>query len=170
MRIDVVRGDITDSEVDAIVNASNSSLVLGSGVAGAIRRKAGPAVQKEADRLRRERFPEGVPVGEAVATTAGELRARWVIHAVGPVYGAETDPASLLAACYRNSLAVADELGAESVAFPAISTGVYGYPIEEAATVAVAAVRKADTRVQQVIFVLFDDEAFAAFRREVGDD
>ena len=170
MRIDVVRGDITDSEVDAIVNASNSSLVLGSGVAGAIRRKAGPAVQKEADRLRRERFPEGVPVGEAVATTAGELPARWVIHAVGPVYGAETDPASLLAACYRNSLAVADELGAESVAFPAISTGVYGYPIDEAATVAVAAVKKAGTQVQQVIFVLFDDEAFAAFRREVGDD
>lgn len=170
MRIDVVLGDITDSEVDAIVNASNSSLVLGSGVAGAIRRKAGPAVQKEADRLRRERFPEGVPVGEAVATTAGELPARWVIHAVGPVYGAETDPASLLAACYRNSLAVADELGAESVAFPAISTGVYGYPIDEAATVAVAAVKKAGTQVQQVIFVLFDDEAFAAFRREVGDD
>ena len=170
MHIEVVRGDITEAEVDAIVNASNSSLVLGSGVAGAIRRKAGPEVQKEADRLRRERFPDGVPVGEAVATTAGDLAARWVIHAVGPVYAAETDPASLLASCHRNSLAVADELGASSVAFPAISTGVYGYPIEEAAPVAVGAVREAETRVARVVFVLFDDEAFAAFRREVGDD
>ena len=170
MHIEVVRGDITEVEADAIVNASNSSLVLGSGVAGAIRRKAGPEVQKEADRIRRERFPDGVPVGEAVATTAGDLAARWVIHAVGPVYAAETDPASLLASCYRNSLAVADEVGASSVAFPAISTGVYGYPIQEAAPVAVGAVRDAETRVERVLFVLFDDEAFAAFRREVGDD
>ena len=170
MHIEVVRGDITEVEVDAVVNASNSSLVLGSGVAGAIRRKAGPEVQREADRLRRERFPDGVPVGEAVATTAGDLPARWVIHAVGPVYAAETDPGSLLAACYRNSLAVADEIGASSVAFPAISTGVYGYPIAEAAPVAVGAVRDAETRVERVLFVLFDDEAFAAFRREVGDD
>lgn len=165
MRIEVVRGDITEIEADAIVNASNSSLVLGSGVAGAIRRKAGPEVQKEADRLRRERFPDGVPVGEAVATTAGDLAARWVIHAVGPVYAAETDPAALLASCYRNSLLVADEIGASSVAFPAISTGVYGYPLDEAAPVAIGAVRGADTRVEEVRFVLFGRKAFEAFER-----
>lgn len=170
MRIEIVQGDITEVEADAIVNAANSSLVLGSGVAGAIRRKAGPEVQKECDRLRRERFPDGVPVGGAVATTAGDLPARWVIHAVGPVYAAETDPASLLAACHHNSLAIADELGAASVAFPAISTGVYGYPLEEAAPVAVRAVREADTKVADVSFVLFDDAAAAAFRRAVEGD
>lgn len=165
MRISVIQGDITTVEADAIVNAANGSLVLGAGVAGAIRRAGGPNIQADCDRVRRERFPDGVPVGGAVATTAGELPARWVIHAVGPVYSQHADPASLLADCYRNSLSVADELDVRTIAFPAISTGVFGYPLEEAAPIAVEAVRSADTKVADVIFVLFDEAALTAFRR-----
>jgi O-acetyl-ADP-ribose deacetylase len=164
-RITAVQGDITEQAVDAIVNAANSSLMGGGGVDGAIHRKGGPAILEECRRIRAERYPDGLPTGEAVATTAGELPARWVIHTVGPVYGREEDPAGLLAACHVNSLRVADELGAQTVAFPAISTGVYGYPIEEAAPVAVQAVSREDTGVAEVRFVLFDAAAHAAFER-----
>ena len=170
MLLRIVMGDITEIEVDAIVNAANSSLVLGAGVAGAIRAKGGPSIQQEADAVRRERYPNGVPVGGAVATTGGDLPARWVIHAVGPVYASEGDPAGKLADCYRNSLAVADEIGARSVAFPAISTGVFGYPLEEAAPIAVRAVQEARTQVSTVVFVLFDELAYSTFRRAAGDD
>jgi O-acetyl-ADP-ribose deacetylase (regulator of RNase III) len=170
MQLRVVQGDITEMAVDAIVNAANQSLVLGAGVAGAIRAKAGPSVQEECDAVRRDRYPHGVPVGGAVATTAGALPARWVIHAVGPVYDSEADPAGLLADCHRNSLAVADELGAGSVAFPAISTGVFGYPLDEAAPIAVAAVQEARTSVSEVVFVLFDEVAYATFRQAAGGD
>ena len=162
----IVQGDITTVRVDAIVNAANGSLVLGAGVAGAIRRVGGPEIQADCDRVRRERYPDGVPVGGAVATTAGALPARWVIHAVGPVYGQHDDPARLLGDCYRNSLAVADELGARTIAFPAISTGVFGYPMEEAAQVALSTVSATSTSVEQATFVLFDDEAFEVFKRE----
>jgi O-acetyl-ADP-ribose deacetylase (regulator of RNase III) len=110
-----------------------------------------------------------LPTGDAVATIAGDLPATWVIHTVGPVYGSVRDPASLLARCHTSSLAVADELGAASVAFPAISTGAYRYPLDEAAEVAIRSVREADTDVQEVRFVLFGADALAAFGRALGD-
>src|ERR671936_74716 len=164
-RIELVEGDITDQRVDAIVNAANSSLMGGGGVDGAIHRKGGPEILAECRRIRAERFPDGLPTGQAVATTAGRLPARWVIHTVGPVYAKSQDRSHLLASCHTESLRVADEVGAETVAFPAISTGVYGYPLEEAAPVAIGAVRDANTDVEEVRFVLFDDEAYSAFER-----
>jgi O-acetyl-ADP-ribose deacetylase len=164
-RIEIVEGDITQQEVDAIVNAANPSLMGGGGVDGAIHRAGGPAILKECREIRRSRYPDGLPTGDAVATTAGNLPARWVIHTVGPIYGEVDDPAGLLASCHTESLRVADELGAATVAFPAISTGVYGYPLGEAAKVAVGAVRGADTSVDEVRFVLFGRKAFAAFER-----
>ena len=164
-RITVIRGDITEQEVDAVVNAANSSLMGGGGVDGAIHRKGGPAILEECKRLRADRYPDGLPTGEAGATTAGKLPARWVIHTVGPVYARGEDRSALLASCHIASLRVADELGARTVAFPAISTGVYGYPLEEAAPVAVGAVYQADTRVEEVRFVLFDEKAQAIFQQ-----
>jgi O-acetyl-ADP-ribose deacetylase len=161
----LVRGDITEQEVDAVVNAANSSLMGGGGVDGAIHRKGGPAILEACKRIRAERYPEGLPTGRAVATTAGNLPARWVIHTVGPVYAKREDRSGLLASCHVESLRVADELGARTIAFPAISTGVYGYPVEEAASVAVEAVRTADTRVKEVRFVLFDQATHQVFSR-----
>ena len=158
-----VQGDITEQAVDAVVNAANSTLLGGGGVDGAIHRRGGPAILEECRHVRAERYPDGLPTGRAVATTAGDLSARWVIHTVGPVYADVDNPAELLASCHVESLRVADELGATTVAFPAISTGVYGYPVEEAAPVAVAAVRAADTRVELVRFVLFGEDAHRAF-------
>jgi O-acetyl-ADP-ribose deacetylase (regulator of RNase III) len=163
----LVRGDITEQEVDAVVNAANSSLMGGGGVDGAIHRKGGPAILEECKRIRAERLPDGLPTSQAVATTAGNLPARWVIHTVGPVYAKREDRSDLLASCHVESLRVADELGARTVAFPAISTGVYGYPVEEAAPVAVEAVRTANTRVDEVRFVLFDQATHRAFSRAV---
>ena len=162
-RIVLLQGDITQQAVDAIVNAANLTLLGGGGVDGAIHRRGGPAILEQCRAVRAEHHPDGLPTGQAVATTAGDLPARWVIHTVGPVYAAVDDPAELLASCHVESLRVADELGAKTVAFPAISTGVYGYPIEEAAPVAVAAVRGADTGVELVRFVLFGEEAHRAF-------
>jgi len=164
-RIELALGDITKQEVDAVVNATNSSLSGGGGVDGAIHRKGGPAILGECRKIREEQYPEGLPTGQAVATTAGNLPAKWAIHTVGPVYSRTGDPAALLASCYTQSLEVADELGAKSVAFPAISTGAYGYPVEEAAPIALRAVSDADTEVEQVLFVLFDSEAYEHFRR-----
>ena len=163
MRVSLVQGDITEHEVDAVVNAANSSLMGGGGVDGAIHRTGGPAILEECRRIRAERYPDGLPTGRAVATTAGDLPARWVIHTVGPVYSKKEDRSALLASCHTESLRIADELGAATVAFPAISTGVYGYPLEEAAPVAIAAVRGADTGVQEVGFVLFDADSYKAF-------
>jgi O-acetyl-ADP-ribose deacetylase len=164
MNIEVLHGDITEQAVDAIVNAANGSLMGGGGVDGAIHRAGGPAILEECKRVRANLYPDGLPTGEAVATTAGDLPARWVIHTVGPVYAKSEDRSGLLTSCHVESLRVADELGAHSVAFPAISTGVYGYPLDEAAPLALAAVRDADTRVQEVRFVLFDERALRAFR------
>src|SRR5919106_3843738 len=163
-RITIVQGDITEQDVGAIVNAANSSLLGGGGVDGAIHRRGGPAILDECRRLRAERYPDGLPTGQAVATTAGTLPARWVIHAVGPVYSRSEDRSALLASCHTESLGVADELGARTVAFPAISTGVYGYPLDEAAPVAIRAAREAETRVQEVRFVLFDEGSYQAFQ------
>ena len=163
-RIELVEGDITAQDVDAIVNAANGSLLGGGGVDGAIHRHGGPAIHEACREIRRTTHPDGLPTGEAIATTAGDLPARWVIHTVGPVYPNEADPAALLARCHTSSLRVADELGASSMAFPAISTGAYGYPIAEAASVAIRTVRDASTGVEEVRFVLFGADALAAFR------
>ncbi|MFD3930845.1 O-acetyl-ADP-ribose deacetylase [Streptomyces sp. NPDC058614] len=166
--ITLVQGDITWQSVDAVVNAANSSLLGGGGVDGAIHRRGGPAILAECRRLRASRYGKGLATGRAVATTAGELDARWVIHTVGPVWqGPGSDPA-LLASCYRESLRVADELGARTVAFPAISTGVFRWPVEEAARIAVETVRDAETAVEEVTFVLFDERAYKAFAEHVG--
>jgi O-acetyl-ADP-ribose deacetylase len=142
-RVRVLVGDITRERADAIVNAANSSLLGGGGVDGAIHRAGGPAILEECQELRRTRYPEGLPTGEAATTTAGRLPARFVIHTVGPVWGEHAGRESeLLAACYRNSLALAAERELTTVAFPAISTGVYGYPKPEAAAVASKAIKE----------------------------
>jgi O-acetyl-ADP-ribose deacetylase len=167
-RIVLVEGDITMQDVDAIVNAANSTLLGGGGVDGAIHSRGGPAILEECRRIRASEWPDGLPTGRAVATTGGDLPARWVIHTVGPVYASEEDPSGLLASCHTESLRVADELDARTVAFPAISTGVYGYPLDEAAPVAIAAVRGADTGVEEVRFVLFGRDASEAFERALG--
>jgi O-acetyl-ADP-ribose deacetylase len=157
------RGDITQQEVDAIVNAANSSLMGGGGVDGAIHRNGGQEILEECRQLRATKYPAGLPTGLAVATTAGRLNAKWVIHTVGPVYSPREDRSHDLASCHIESLRVADALGAKTIAFPAISTGVYGYPLDEAAPVAISAIRNADTQVEEVRFVLFGDEAHRAF-------
>ena len=161
--ITLVQGDITRQSADAIVNAANSSLLGGGGVDGAIHRRGGPAILDECRKLRASRYGKGLPTGQAVATTAGELDARWVIHTVGPVYSQSEDRSDLLASCYRESLRVADELGARTVAFPAVSTGVYRWPMEDAARIALETVRNAPTAVEEVRFVLFDARAYEAF-------
>lgn len=167
-QIVLLEGDITEQHVDAVVNAANASLLGGGGVDGAIHRRGGPAILEDCKKIRATDWPEGLPTGQAVATTGGALPARWVIHTVGPVYSKERDPSALLASCHVESLRVADGLGAGTVAFPAISTGVYGYPLDEAAPVAIEAVRTADTAVQEVRFVLFGNDALSAFERALG--
>jgi O-acetyl-ADP-ribose deacetylase (regulator of RNase III) len=164
MDITLVQGDITAQRADAIVNAANSSLMGGAGVDGAIHRRGGPEILEECRKLRAAHYGKGLPAGQAVATTAGRLPARWVIHTVGPVHSESEDRSELLASCHRESLRVADSLGARSVAFPAISTGIYGWPLEDAARIALDAVRRADTAVAEVTFVLFDAAAYAAFQ------
>ncbi|WP_405515123.1 O-acetyl-ADP-ribose deacetylase [Streptomyces canus] len=165
--IRLVQGDITRESADAIVNAANSSLLGGGGVDGAIHRRGGPAILADCRKLRAGHYGKGLPTGKAVATTAGDLDARWVIHTVGPRYSQEEDRSELLASCYRESLRVADELGARTVAFPAVSAGIYGWPIDDAARIAVETVRKAETVVEEVRFVLFDEKAYQAFARQV---
>ncbi|MFF3588208.1 O-acetyl-ADP-ribose deacetylase [Streptomyces sp. NPDC002387] len=166
--ITLVQGDITRQSVDAIVNAANSSLLGGGGVDGAIHRRGGPAILEECRARRASRYGRGLPTGQAVATTAGELDARWVIHTVGPVFADSEDRSELLASCYREALRVADGLGARSVAFPAVSTGVYRWPIQDAARIAVETVRSTDTAVEEIRFVLFDERAYEAFAAQAG--
>ncbi|WP_223695127.1 O-acetyl-ADP-ribose deacetylase [Leifsonia poae] len=171
--IEIVRGDITLEHVDAVVNAANSSLLGGGGVDGAIHRAGGPAILEACRELRATTLPDGLPTGRAVATTAGDLPATWVIHAVGPVWSAEEDRTELLQNAYRSSLRVARELEATSVAFPAISAGAYGWPLDDAARIAVSTVRAVLAAsfgpVERVRFVLFSDDALAAFRTASGD-
>jgi O-acetyl-ADP-ribose deacetylase (regulator of RNase III) len=152
VRIEAVQGDITRQEVDAVVNAANQSLAGGGGVDGAIHRAAGAAELHEACAQL-----GGCPTGDAKATPGFQLRARWIVHAVGPRYrdGRHGEPEQL-ASCYRRALEVADELGARSLAFPAISTGIYGYPPEDAASIAVATLQSADTGVELARLVAFD--------------
>ena len=158
-RVAVLVGDITQQRVAAVVNAANSTLLGGGGVDGAIHRAGGPDILAACQELRRTRYPDGLPTGEAVLTTAGRLPARQVIHTVGPVYGAAGEKAEgLLTACYRNSLSLARQHELTTVAFPAISTGVYGYPREEAAAVASRAIADflaADATITAVRLVFF---------------
>jgi O-acetyl-ADP-ribose deacetylase len=160
MTLQVLVGDITEQQVDAIVNAANSSLLGGGGVDGAIHRRGGPAILVECRALRAGAYPDGLPAGEAVATTAGELSARWVIHTVGPVYGRAD--AAVLRSCYVQSLRVADELGASSVAFPLISAGAYGWPVDDALGQAIEALSgwAGDARL-----VLFSETTMASAKR-----
>jgi O-acetyl-ADP-ribose deacetylase (regulator of RNase III) len=158
-RVIVKVGDITKEAVDAIVNAANGTLLGGGGVDGAIHRAGGPEIKKECEEIRRTRYPDGLPTGQAVITTAGKMAAKYVIHTVGPVYGSGgKGKAELLAACYRNSLQLAVDNGLKTIAFPAISTGVYGYPPDEAAKVSSAEIEKflnADKSIQEVRLVFF---------------
>ncbi|WP_406452475.1 O-acetyl-ADP-ribose deacetylase [Streptomyces sp. NBC_01622] len=165
--IKLVQGDITRQSADAIVNAANSSLLGGGGVDGAIHRRGGPAILEACRKLRASHYGKGLRTGQAVATTAGELCAQWVIHTVGPVYSREEDRSDQLASCYRESLRIADELGARTVAFPAVSAGIYGWPMDDAARIAVETVRAAETSVKEVTFVLFDEAAYEAFGRQL---
>jgi len=169
--IEVVRADITQQKVDAIVNAANSSLLGGGGVDGAIHAAAGPELLAECQLLRRSRLPDGLPTGQAVATKAGLLPARYVVHTVGPKSWEHADGgAELLAQAHRNSLIEADRVGSRSVAFPAISCGVYGWDPVDAAPIAVAAVREALEdlpHISRVRFVLFNQAALEAFEAQI---
>ncbi|HEX3291839.1 MAG TPA: O-acetyl-ADP-ribose deacetylase [Gaiella sp.] len=167
MRVELVAGDITEQDVDAIVNAANSSLLGGGGVDGAIHRRGGPAILAECRALRASSHPDGLAPGDAVATTAGGLPARWVIHTVGPVHSGAPGEPETLRSCYTRSLAVADELGAESVAFPLISAGAFGWPLADAVGQALTALGEAETAVREARLVLFGADALAAARREL---
>ncbi|GAA2039656.1 O-acetyl-ADP-ribose deacetylase [Agromyces tropicus] len=166
-RIELVTGDLTLERVDAIVNAANSSLLGGGGVDGAIHRAGGPEILAACRRLRETTLPDGLPTGEAVATTAGRLAARWVVHTVGPVWpgaGAEAvRRRALLVGAYRNSLAVAAGLGAASVALPAVSAGIYGWPADDAAEVAIGTAVAATEAPELVRFVLFSTRMHGEF-------
>ncbi|WP_448626721.1 O-acetyl-ADP-ribose deacetylase [Geodermatophilus sp. URMC 64] len=164
MELRAVPGDLTEADVDVVVNAANPGLLGGGGVDGAIHAAGGPAILAECRALK-ERLPGGrLPRGEAVATTAGRLPARWVVHTAGPIWSATQDRSAVLRSCYTSSLRVADGLGARTVAFPAISAGVYGWPLDDAARQAVAAVRSASVdHVTEVRFVLSSAGALAAF-------
>ncbi len=159
MRLTVVRGDITQQEVDAVVNAANSAMRGGGGVDGAIHAAGGPAILADCV----ARFPDGLATGAAGWTTAGDLPARWVIHVVGPNRHAGQTDRSLLTSCYANALAVADELGARSVAFPLVSAGVYGWPLDDAVAAAVETLQASPTQVEEARMVAFGDAAFSKF-------
>ncbi len=166
-RVVVKVGDITKEDVDAIVNAANSTLMGGGGVDGAIHRAGGTEILKECKEIRRTQYPQGLPTGEAVITSAGKMAARYVIHTVGPVFGGGgKEKADQLAACYRNSLALAGKKGPKTVAFPAISTGVYGYPLDQAAQVCSKAVQDflaSEATVQEVRLVFFGQQDVDTF-------
>ncbi|NLW55573.1 MAG: O-acetyl-ADP-ribose deacetylase [Firmicutes bacterium] len=170
-RVQVIQGDITKVEVDAIVNAANRSLLGGGGVDGAIHRAGGPEILEECQKIREEQG--GCPTGEAVITTAGRLPAKFVIHTVGPVWqDGHKDEPRLLANCYRNSLALAVQNAVRTIAFPNVSTGVYRFPKELAAEIAlqtVAAFLKDEQQIEKVIFVCFDRENYELYQRKIGE-
>lgn len=155
-----VRGDITEQEVDAVVNAANNRMRGGGGVDGAIHRAGGPAVLRDCI----DRFPDGLATGDAGWTTAGDMPARWVIHTVGPNYSAGQRDRSLLESCYRRALAVADEVGAESIAFPLISAGIYGWPRQDAVIAAIDTIRSVESSVEEARLVAFDRTAYEEIR------
>jgi len=166
-RVCVLRGDITKQNVDAIVNAANSTLLGGGGVDGAIHARGGPEILKACEEIRRTRFPKGLPSGEAVITTGGRLPARYVIHTVGPICRPGREPdAATLASCYRNSLVIAAEKGLRSIAFPAISTGAFGYPPERAAPVVSETIESflvQKTSVERIMLVFFEPSDVSLF-------
>jgi O-acetyl-ADP-ribose deacetylase len=168
MDITLVLGDITKQDVQAVVNAANSSLLGGGGVDGAIHRRGGPEILAACEQLRGTSHPQGLPPGQAVATTAGRLPARWVIHTVGPVYAKSEDRSPVLASAYRESLRVAEELGVRTLAFPAVSAGIYGWPVDDAARIAVSTVREHEPRtLEEVRFVLFGRPTYDAFAAQL---
>lgn len=164
-RITLVEGDITAQRADAIVNAANSRMRGGGGVDGAIHRAGGPEILADCVR----RFPHGLAVGQAGWTVAGQLPAQWVIHVVGPNWNAGQRDPGLLESCYREALRIADELGAQTVAFPAVSAGIYGWPLEDAARIAITTVARTSTAVREVVFVLFGSAAYGAFAAAAED-
>jgi O-acetyl-ADP-ribose deacetylase (regulator of RNase III) len=169
----LVRGDITKMETDAIVNAANSFLMGGGGVDGAIHRKGGPKILEECKRIRATEWPEGLPTGKAVITSAGNLKAKHVIHTVGPIWrGGNRGEPELLAQAYQNSLRLAVAEGLKTVAFPSISTGAYGYPIEQASRVALEAVKEfleKEDNLDEAVFVLFSERALEVYSAEAGE-
>jgi O-acetyl-ADP-ribose deacetylase (regulator of RNase III) len=169
LRIDLVLGDITRQQVDVVVNAANSGLLGGGGVDGAIHAAAGAELDIACAALRAGEYSHGLPAGQAVATTGGDLAAEWVVHTVGPVFAENEDRSDVLASCYRESLKLADQLGARSVAFPAISCGVFRWPLSLAARVAVDAVLATPTEVEEIRFVLFTPTAYEAFEAALAD-
>ena len=164
-QVDVLRGDITAQHVDAVVNAANRRMRGGGGVDGAIHAAGGPAILRDCV----ERFPDGLPTGQAGWTTAGDLLARWVIHVVGPNYAAGERDRALLASCYSNALRVADELGARALAFPLVSAGIFSWPLEDAADVAVRTLLDTPTDAQTSTLVAFDDAAYGAVSDALED-
>jgi O-acetyl-ADP-ribose deacetylase len=165
--LELVKGDITDIEADAIVNAANSSLTGGGGVDGAIHRKGGPKILEETNRIRATEWPDGLPTGKAVVTSGGNLKVKYVIHTVGPVWlGGFHIEGELLKQAYRNSLKLAVAKGLKSVAFPSISTGAYGYPIEEASRISIGTVKdylEKEDKLEKVMFVLFSERDFQIY-------
>jgi O-acetyl-ADP-ribose deacetylase len=164
VQINLVEGDITTQEVDAVVNAANSRMRGGGGVDGAIHRAGGPAVLEDCEK----RFPDGLATGDAGWTTAGEMPARWVIHVVGPNYRAGQTDRSLLTSCYARALEVADELGARTVAFPLVSAGIYGWPLDDAVDAAVATLQGARTQVEEARIVAFGRDTADAIRQRLS--
>jgi O-acetyl-ADP-ribose deacetylase (regulator of RNase III) len=167
IKIAVRKGDITEFHADVIVNAANSTLFGGGGVDGAIHRVGGPIILAETQRIRESTLTDGLPAGEAVSTNAGNLPAKWIVHTVGPVWDADEDRTQLLESSYRKSMDLANKLGAHTIAFPAISAGAYGWPMKDAARIAVETVRSTDTKLTLATFVLFSDAAFAAFAAQL---
>jgi O-acetyl-ADP-ribose deacetylase (regulator of RNase III) len=164
MRVTVVRGDITREDVDAVVNAANSRMRGGGGVDGAIHRAGGPAILEDCI----ARFPDGLPTGRAGWTTGGNLPARWVIHVVGPNFTAGQRDRSLLTSCYANALRVADELGARTVAFPLVSAGIYGWPLDDAVDAAVETLRTTPTAVEEARIVAFSEATYELVSAKLG--
>jgi O-acetyl-ADP-ribose deacetylase len=167
-RVKVVTGDITTQAVGAIVNAANSTLLGGGGVDGAIHRAGGPSILRECQQIRATKYPKGLPTGDAVITTGGNLPSEYVIHTVGPIYGREEGSARLLAACYLNSLKLAQRYEVSSIAFPAISTGAFGYPAQQAAAVSSSAIQEFLTENElpkMVLLVFFQDRDARVFSR-----
>lgn len=168
-KLKLVQGDITDMDTDAIVNAANPSLMGGGGVDGAIHRKGGPKILEECKRIRETEWIDGLPTGKAVITTGGNLKAKYVIHTVGPVWhGGKTGEAKLLAEAYRNSLELAVSKGLKTIAFPSISTGAYGYPIEKACKIALSTVKdflEEKDKIDEVILVLFSNRDYEVYEK-----
>jgi O-acetyl-ADP-ribose deacetylase len=164
MQVTLVEGDITTQQVDAVVNAANARMRGGGGVDGAIHRAGGPAVLEDC----KKRFPDGLATGDAGWTTAGEMPARWVIHVVGPNYRAGQTDRSLLTSCYARALEVADELGVRTMAFPLVSAGIYGWPLDDAVDAAVATLEGAETQVEEALIVAFGREAADAIRQRLS--